>query len=63
MLPSSHYADRLQAVPPAWEKAFEVNSSSHPAIRAACVEFVLAGLYAMDKISRSQKHGHIQYEI
>jgi magnesium chelatase subunit I len=63
MLPSSHYADRLQAVPPAWEKAFEVNSSSHPAIRAACVEFVLAGLYAMDKISRSQKHGHIHYEI
>ncbi len=28
MLPSSHYAERLKRVPPAWEKAFEVNASS-----------------------------------
>jgi magnesium chelatase subunit I len=63
MLPSSHYADRLKRVPKAWEKAFEVNPSEHPAMRAACVEFVLAGLYASDRISRSQKHGRITYEI
>ena len=44
MLPSRHYAERLQRVPPAWEKAFEVNASERPAMRASCVEFVLAGL-------------------
>ncbi len=63
MLPSQYYAERLKRVPPAWEKAFEVNASSHPAIRASCVEFVLAGLYAEDRISRTQHHGRIVYEI
>ncbi len=63
LLPSSHYAERLKRVPPAWDKAFEVNASSDPAMRASCVEFVLAGLYAADRISRSQKHGRITYEI
>ncbi len=63
MLPSSHYAERLKRVPKAWEKAFEVNPSDSPAVRAACVEFVLAGLYASDRISRAQKHGRITYEI
>ena len=63
MLPSAQYAERLQRVPPAWEKAFEVNASSSPAMRAACVEFVLAGLYAGDRISRAQSHGKIVYEI
>jgi magnesium chelatase subunit I len=63
MLPSSHYADRLKRVPPAWEKAFEVNASSDSAVRASCVEFVLAGLYAMEQISRAQKHGKIVYEV
>jgi magnesium chelatase subunit I len=63
MLPSSYYAERLRRVPKAWEKAFEVNPSDHPAMRASCVEFVLAGLYASDRISRSQRHGRIQYEI
>ena len=62
-LPSSAYVERMKRVPPAWEKAFEVNSSSNPAMRAACVEFVLAGLYASDRISRSQQHGQIQYEL
>jgi len=61
MLPSSHYAERMKRVPPAWDKAFEVNASGDPAVRASCVEFVLAGLYAMDKISRSAKHGRIEY--
>ncbi|HXT57930.1 MAG TPA: magnesium chelatase [Pirellulales bacterium] len=62
MLPSSAYAERLNRVPPAWEKAFEVNASSDPAVRASCVEFVLAGLYATDRISRAQHHGRIVYE-
>ena len=63
MLPSSDYANRLQRVPPAWEKAFEINPSDDPAIRAACVEFVLAGLYANEQISRAARHGRITYEI
>jgi len=61
MLPSAHYAERMKRVPPAWDKAFEVNASGDAAVRASCVEFVLAGLYAMDKISRSAKHGRIEY--
>ncbi|HUE73519.1 MAG TPA: magnesium chelatase [Pirellulaceae bacterium] len=61
MLPSAHYAERMKRVPPAWDKAFEVNASGDPAVRASCVEFVLAGLYALDKISRSAKHGRIEY--
>jgi magnesium chelatase subunit I len=63
MLPSAAYGDRLKRVPPAWDKAFEVNASSDAAVRASCVEFVLAGLYATDRISRSQDHGHIVYEV
>jgi magnesium chelatase subunit I len=62
MLPSSHYAERLQRVPEAWKKAFEVNADESPAVRASCVEFVLAGLYASDRISRSQRFGRITYE-
>ena len=62
-LPSSHYAERLKRVPKAWDKAFEVNPSENEAVRASCIEFVLAGMYASDRISRSQKHGRITYEI
>ncbi len=62
-LPSSHYAERLKRVPKAWDKAFEVNAADNEAVRASCVEFVLAGLYASDRISRSQKHGRITYEV
>ena len=62
MLPSSHYAELIKRVPPVWDKAFEVNASQDPAVRASCVEFVLAGLYATDRISRSQRHGRIVYE-
>jgi magnesium chelatase subunit I len=63
LLPSRHYAERLRRVPKAWEKAFEVNPSESEAVRASCIEFVLAGLYASDRISRSTKHGRIVYEI
>ena len=63
MLPSSDYAKRLKRVPKAWEKAFEVNAGESDAVRASCVEFVLAGLYAGDRISRSSRHGRITYEM
>jgi magnesium chelatase subunit I len=63
LLPSEEYARRLQRVPPAWDKAFEVNASGDAAVRASCVEFVLAGLYATDRISRHQQHGRIVYEV
>jgi len=63
MLPSKHYAERIQRVPKAWEKTFEVNPSDSEAVRASCIEFVLAGLYASDRISRSEQHGRIVYEL
>jgi magnesium chelatase subunit I len=63
LLPSAAYAERMKRVPVAWEKAFEVNAGSSEAMRASCAEFVLAGLYATDRISRAQKHGRISYEL
>jgi magnesium chelatase subunit I len=63
MLPSSHYAALVKRVPPIWDKAFEVNASENEAVRASCVEFILAGLYATDQISRSQVRGRIVYEV
>jgi magnesium chelatase subunit I len=62
LLPSQHYAEKLKHVPPVWEAAFEVNAASHPAMRASCIEFVLAGLYSLDRISRASKHGKVSYE-
>jgi magnesium chelatase subunit I len=49
-------------VPAVWDKAFEVNASGDPAVRASCIEFVLAGLYASDRISRGVRHGRVTYE-
>ncbi len=63
MLPSSHYEQLLKRVPPVWETAFDVNASNDPAVRASCVEFVLAGLHSTDRISRTQKHGVVSYEV
>lgn len=62
MIPSAQYAERLKRVPPAWEKAFEINASTNEAVRASCVEFILAGLYSLDRISRGQSHGQSSYE-
>lgn len=62
-LPSDHYVERVSRVPGVWDKAFEVNASQDGAMRASCVEFVLAGLHALDKISRSTQHGRITYTI
>jgi len=63
MLPSEHYEALLKRVPPVWDKAFEVNASESAAMRASCVEFILAGLYATDRVSRAQRHGIVTYEI
>jgi magnesium chelatase subunit I len=63
MLPSAHYESLLKRVPPVWDKAFEVNASENAAMRASCVEFVLAGLYSTEKISRSQRHGIVTYDV
>ena len=63
LLPSAAYAERLKRVPPAWDTAFQINASQQDAVRASCVEFVLAGMYALDRVSRSQRHGKIHYEF
>jgi magnesium chelatase subunit I len=63
MLPSSDYAKRLKRVPKAWDKAFEVNAGDSDAVRASCLEFILAGLHATERISRAVKHGRIVYEV
>ena len=63
LVPSAKYAELLKRVPPVWDKAFEVNAAEDPAVRASCVEFILAGLYATDRISRSQHRGGMRYEI
>jgi magnesium chelatase subunit I len=63
MLPSVSYEQLLKRVPPVWDKAFEVNAAESPAVRASCVEFVLAGLHATERISRAQRHGVVSYEV
>jgi magnesium chelatase subunit I len=61
-VPSAAYEKIVADVPAIWEKAFEVNAAKDPAIRASCIEFILAGLYATDRISRIQQHGHTIYD-
>lgn len=63
LVPSSKYAALVKRVPAVWDKAFEVNAAQDDAVRAACVEFVLAGMYSLDLISRSQSHGRTSYEV
>lgn len=62
LVPSEKYAGIVRHVPEVWDKAFEVNASGDPAVRASCVEFVLAGMYSREMISRAQSHGQIRYE-
>ena len=62
MLPSASYEKLIKRVPAIWDKAFELNASADPAVRASCIEFVLAGLHASDRISRATKHGRMSYE-
>lgn len=63
MLPSSAYEKVISRIPKIWEKAFEVNLSENPAMRASCCEFVLAGLWASDRVSRSERHGRVQFDL
>lgn len=63
LVPSEKYEQLIRRVPDIWEKAFEVNASLDPAWRAACIEFVLAGMYSLDLISRSQTRGRQTYEV
>ncbi len=63
MVPSRVYAELLKRVPPAWDKAFEVNASENAGVRASCVEFVLAGLWATDRVSRAERFGRVEYEL
>ncbi|MFO0260582.1 MAG: magnesium chelatase, partial [Planctomycetota bacterium] len=62
LIPSERYQGLLKRVPEVWDKAFEVNAAQDPAVRASCVEFVLAGMYSLDLISRSQARGQVTYE-
>ena len=62
MVPSVDYEAKLTDVPAVWERAFEVNAARDPAVRASCIEFVLAGLYATERISRIQSHGRTVYD-
>jgi len=61
-VPSRAYAAIVSEIPAVWDKAFEVNPSSDPAVRAACIEFVLAGLHATERISRLELHGRTLYD-
>ena len=63
LVPSSQYVQRLKSVPEAWDKAFEVNAGGDAGVRASCAEFVLAGLWATDRVSRTTKHGRVAYEM
>ncbi|NBU41543.1 MAG: magnesium chelatase [Planctomycetia bacterium] len=62
MVPSAAYEGIVAEVPALWERALEVNVARDPAVRASCIEFVLAGLYATDRISRVQSHGRTVYD-
>ncbi len=57
-MPTTGYVDKHGL-----DEAFEGNSSENEAVRVSCVEFVLASVYASDRILRSQNHGRIAYEI
>jgi magnesium chelatase subunit I len=62
MVPSDAYHDKVADIPAIWERAFEVNAALHAAMRASCIEFVLAGLYATERVSRIQSHGKTIYD-
>ena len=61
-VPSAAYESIVGEIPAVWEKAFEVNSAANPAVRASCIEFVLAGLHATERISRLELHGRTIYD-
>ena len=62
LVPSSAYAGIMERIPEIWPRAFDVNPAADPAVRASCAEFLLAGLHATDRISRSERFGRTIYE-
>ena len=62
LVPSSAYAGIMERIPEIWPQAFVVNPAADPAVRASCAEFLLAGLHATDRISRSERFGRTIYE-
>ena len=62
LVPSSAYPSIMERIPELWPRAFDVNPADDPAVRASCVEFLLAGLHATDRISRSERFGRVIYE-
>ena len=64
LLPSSQYAERLKRVPPAWEKAFEVNAVRADSGVRASLRRVRAGRPVRHRPHLPpQEHGRIVYEI
>jgi magnesium chelatase subunit I len=61
-VPSADYRRIVSDIPELWDRAFEVNVAADPAVRASCIEFVLAGLWASERISRLQSHGRTIYD-
>ena len=53
----------IQGSPVLRGASFEVNAGESDSLRASCLEFILAGLHATDRISRAIKHGRIVYEV
>ena len=62
LVPSAQYEAVLARIPEVWQRSFEVNAASDPAVRASAAEFILAGLHATDRISRSERFGRTIYE-
>ena len=62
LVPSSQYEAVLARIPEVWQRSFEVNAATDPAVRASAAEFILAGLHATDRISRSERFGRTIYE-
>ncbi|MCP4835026.1 MAG: magnesium chelatase [Phycisphaera sp.] len=62
LVPSSSYEAVLARIPDVWQRAVEVNAADDPAVRASAAEFILAGLHATDRISRSERFGRTIYE-
>ena len=62
LVPSADYQAVLSRIPDVWKHALEVNAATEPAVRASAAEFILAGLHATDRISRSERFGRTIYE-
>ncbi|MAD78095.1 MAG: magnesium chelatase [Planctomycetaceae bacterium] len=62
LVPSTDYEGVMNRIPEVWARALDVNAATDPAVRASAAEFLLAGLHATDRISRSERFGRTIYE-